>query len=119
MFEIETKNLTKSFGGLLAVNNLNLQIPKGTIFGFLGPNGSGKSTTVKMLTGLLQPTAGAALIAGQSIIESPLPVKQMIGVLPEDLALFDSLTIWEHLLLSGPIYGLSQSETTSRGEQLL
>jgi len=119
MFEIETQNLTKNFGHLVAVNNLNLEIPKGTIFGFLGPNGSGKSTTVKMLTGLLQPTAGEALIGGQSILESPLQVKQLIGVLPEDLALFDSLTIWEHLLLSGPVYGLSQNETSSRGEQLL
>ena len=119
MFEIETQNLTKKFGRLVAVHNLNLEIPKGTIFGFLGPNGSGKSTTVKMLTGLLQPTAGEALIGGTSILDSPLQVKQMIGVLPEDLALFDSLTIWEHLLLSGPIYGLSKSETKSRGEQLL
>ena len=58
MFEIETKNLTKKFGRLVAVNDLNLQISKGTIFGFLGPNGSGKSTTVKMLTGLLTPTSG-------------------------------------------------------------
>jgi ABC-2 type transport system ATP-binding protein len=119
MFEIETQNLTKKFGPLVAVNSLNLEIPKGTIFGFLGPNGSGKSTTVKMLTGLLQPTAGEALIGGKSILDSPLAVKQRIGVLPEDLALFDSLTIWEHLLLGGPIYGLSQSETNSRGEQLL
>ena len=119
MFEIETQNLTKKFDRLVAVNNLNLEIPKGTIFGFLGPNGSGKSTTVKMLTGLLQPTAGEAFIGGTSILNSPLEVKQMIGVLPEDLALFDSLTIWEHLLLSGPIYGLGQSETRSRGEQLL
>jgi ABC-2 type transport system ATP-binding protein len=119
MFEIETENLTKKFGRLVAVNNLNLEIPRGTIFGFLGPNGSGKSTTVKMLTGLLQPTAGQALIGGVSIRTSPLAVKQKIGVLPEDLALFDSLTIWEHLLLSGPIYGLSKSETSSRGEQLL
>lgn len=119
MFEIETHNLTKQFGRLVAVHNLNLKIPKGTIFGFLGPNGSGKSTTVKMLTGLLQPTGGEAFIAGTSILKSPLPVKQMIGVLPEDLALFDSLTIWEHLLLSGPIYGLSKRETANRGEQLL
>ena len=65
MLEIETQNLTKSFGRLAAVQNLNLQIPKGTIFGFLGPNGSGKSTTVKLLTGLLRPTAGEALIGGR------------------------------------------------------
>lgn len=119
MFEIETQNLTKNFGRLLAVQNLNLQIPKGTIFGFLGPNGSGKSTTVKMLTGLLQPTAGDAFIGGTSILSAPLEVKKKIGVLPEDLALFDSLTIWEHLLLCGPVYGLSKNETKHRGEQLL
>jgi ABC-2 type transport system ATP-binding protein len=119
MFEIETKNLTRNFGALVAVNGLNLQIPKGTIFGFLGPNGAGKSTTVKMLTGLLQPSAGEALISGLSILTSPLEVKKKIGVLPEDLALFDSLTIWEHLLMCGPIYGLTRSETESRAMQLL
>lgn len=119
MFEIETKNLTKKFGRLVAVNDLNLQISKGTIFGFLGPNGSGKSTTVKMLTGLLAPTTGDALIAGASILKSPLQVKKRIGVLPEELALFDALTIWEHLMLSGPIYGLSKKETEKRSLELL
>jgi len=119
MFEIETQNLTKSFGPLLAIQNLNLQIPKGTIFGFLGPNGSGKSTTVKVLTGLLRPTAGEAFIGGASILSSSVEVKKKIGVLPEDLALFDSLTIWEHLLMTGPVYGLTGRETKQRGEQLL
>ena len=119
MSEIETYNLSKSFGRLLAVQNLNLQVPKGSIFGFLGPNGSGKSTTVKMLTGLLQPTAGDAVIGGSSILTAPVEVKKKIGVLPEDLALFEVLTIWEHLLLSGPIYGLTKNEITERGEQLL
>ncbi|HSS19804.1 MAG TPA: ABC transporter ATP-binding protein [Pyrinomonadaceae bacterium] len=119
MFEIETKNLTRRFGSLVAVNSLELQIPKGTIFGFLGPNGAGKSTTVKMLTGLLTPTAGEAFISGLSILDSPLEVKKKIGVLPEDLALFDSVTIWEHLLMCGPIYGLTRKDTESRAEQLL
>jgi ABC-2 type transport system ATP-binding protein len=119
MFEIETRNLTKNFGHLVAVDGLNLQVRKGTIFGFLGPNGAGKSTTVKMLTGLLQPTAGEALISGLSILSSPLEVKKNFGVLPEDLALFDSVTIWEHLLMCGPIYGLTRAETESRAMQLL
>jgi len=119
MTEIEMHGLTKRFGDFAAVRNLHLQVPKGTIFGFLGPNGSGKSTTVKMLTGLLQPTAGEAFIAGASILSSPLEVKKKIGVLPEDLALFDSLTIWEHLKMCGPIYGLSHQETEKRAEQLL
>lgn len=119
MFEIETKNLTKKFGRLVAVNDLNLQISKGTIFGFLGPNGSGKSTTVRMLTGLLAPTSGDALISGTSILTSPLEVKKSIGVLPEELALFDALTIWDHLALSGPVYGLSRKETEKRAIELL
>jgi len=84
--------LSKKFGDFVAVHNLNLHVTKGVIFGLLGPNGSGKSTTVKMLTGILKPSAGDALIDGSSIFKSQLEIKQKIGVLPEDLALFDSLT---------------------------
>jgi len=119
MLEIETHNLTKQFGDHVAVRDLELQIPKGTLFGFLGPNGSGKSTTVKMLTGILQPTRGEVLIGGRSITSSALEVKKRIGVLPEDLALFESLTIWEHFLMAGPVYGLARNETERRAEQLL
>ena len=116
---IETTGLSKKFGDFVAVHNLNLHVPQGSIFGLLGPNGSGKSTTVKMLTGILEPSAGDALIDGSSILKSPIEIKQKIGVLPEDLALFDALTIWEHLKLCGPIYGLSRNETNARAEQLL
>src|SRR5262245_42691869 len=116
---IQTIGLTRRFGEFVAVHDLNLQIPKVVIFGLLGPNGSGKSTTVKMLTGILKPTSGDALIDDSSILKSPVEIKQKIGVLPEDLALFDSLTIWEHLKLCGPVYGLSRHETEARGEQLL
>jgi len=116
---IEIRGLTRKFGDFVAVNNLHLQISPGTIFGFLGPNGSGKSTTVKMLTGILKATAGDALIDGSSIQTSALQIKQKIGVLPEDLALFDSLTIWEHLKMCGPIYGLTHRDTETRAEQLL
>ncbi|MEW6736907.1 MAG: ABC transporter ATP-binding protein [Acidobacteriota bacterium] len=98
---------------------MNLQVPKGSIFGFLGPNGSGKSTTVKMLTGLLTPTSGEVFISGLSILDSSLAIKQIIGVLPESQALFESLTIWEHLLISGQVYGLNWQETEKRSEQLL
>ena len=119
MFEIETHNLTRTFGELVAVRDLELQLPKGTLFGFLGPNGSGKSTTVKMLTGILPPTRGEVFIGGRSVIDSPIEVKKRIGVLPEDLALFESLTIWEHLLMVGPVYGLTRTETERRAEELL
>src|SRR5438309_6801791 len=116
---IETRDLTKSFGRLVAVRHLNLQVPKGTIFGFLGPNGSGKSTTVKMLTGLLTPTEGEVFINGISIRADALEIKKSIGVLPENLALFDYLTLWEHLKMVGPIYGLGREETAQRAEQML
>jgi len=116
---IEIRGLTKNFGHLVAVDNLHLQITKGVIFGFLGPNGSGKSTTVKMLTGLLKPDRGDALIGGHSILTSPLEVKKTMGVLPEDLALFDSVTIWEHLIMAGSVYRLPRKETEKRAEQLL
>ena len=116
---IEARNLSKRFGDFVAVQNVNFHVPKGTIFGFLGPNGSGKSTTVKMLTGILRPSAGDALIDGMSILSDAFEIKRKIGVLPEDLALFDALTIWEHLKLCGPLYGLTNAETESRAEQLL
>ena len=116
---IQTVGLTKRFGEFVAVHDLNLQVPKGVIFAFLGPNGSGKSTTVKMLTGILKPSAGDAFVDGASILTSPTEIKQKIGVLPEDLALFDSLTIWEHMMMCGPVYRLSRRETESRAEQLL
>jgi len=116
---LEIRGLTRKFGDFVAVNNLHLQVSQGTIFGFLGPNGAGKSTTVKMLTGILKPSSGDALIDGLSIQSSPIEIKQRIGVLPEDLALFDSLTIWEHLQMCGAIYRLSNRETETRAEQLL
>lgn len=101
------------------MDNLSLDIPAGAICAFLGPNGAGKSTTVKMLTGLLKPTSGEAVVAGFNVGREPLAVKRVIGVLPENLGLFGTLSVEEHLFLSGPIYGLSRAETRSRADQLL
>lgn len=116
---ISCRNLTKRFGDHIAVDSLNLNVAAGSICCFLGPNGAGKSTTVKMLTGLLQPTSGQAFIAGHDVAAEPLVVKRIIGVLPESLGLFGTLTVEEHLHLSGPIYGLSREETHSRTDELL
>jgi ABC-2 type transport system ATP-binding protein len=116
---IEARGLTKRFGDFEAVKNLTLSVPPGTIFGFLGPNGSGKSTTVKMMTGLLQPTAGDASVNGLSITTQSLEAKRVIGVLPEGNALFHSLSIWEHLMLCGSIYGIPKADTEARAKQLL
>lgn len=116
---IRATGLVKRFGNFAAVDGVDLTVEPGSIHGFLGPNGSGKSTTVKMLTGLLIPTAGTVEINGISLAADPVGVKRSIGVLPEDLALFDALTLWEHLALAGPLYGLSGTETAERAGQLL
>jgi ABC-2 type transport system ATP-binding protein len=116
---IEARGLSKTFGRLAAVRDLNLQVPAGTVFGFLGPNGSGKSTTVKLLSGLLAPTSGEVRLAGHTVSVDNVTMRRAVGILPEDNALFHSLTIWEHLELSGPLYGLSRDETRTRASELL
>jgi ABC-2 type transport system ATP-binding protein len=116
---ISCRDLTRRFGDFTAVDHLTLEVAGGAICALLGPNGAGKSTTVKMLTGLLPPSSGQATVAGLDVAKNPLEIKRRIGVLPEDLGLFDDLTVEEHLLLTGRIYGLTSHETTSRTEQLL
>jgi ABC-type multidrug transport system, ATPase component len=111
---ISCRNLTRRFGAFTAVDNLSLEVAAGTICAFLGPNGAGKSTTVKMFTGLLPPTSGEVLVCGLNVAKDPLAVKRRIGVLPEDLGLFDDLTVEEHLLLTGEIYGLSRDRPRTR-----
>ncbi len=116
---ISCHQLTKRFGAVTAVNSLSLEVSKGSICAFLGPNGAGKSTTVKMLSGLLTPTSGRASVCGLDVAAHPVEVKRRIGVLPENLGLFDDLTIQEHLFLTAEIYGLAKQEARSRIEQLL
>lgn len=115
---IACRNLTKTFGAFSAVDNVSFEIPGG-ICALLGPNGAGKSTLMGMLTGLILPTAGDALVAGLDARRQPLEVKQIAGIVPEHLGLFDSLTVEEHLALCGPIYGLTAEETSIRADQLL
>jgi len=113
------KDLTCRYGEFLAVDRLNLEVPSGTICAFLGPNGAGKSTTVKMLTGLVAPTSGTATVADLDVVRDSLRLKKRIGVLPENLGLFDDLTVQEHLDLTGAVYGLTKEETRDRSTQLL
>lgn len=116
---ISCHQLTKRFGPATAVDSLSFDVAKGAICAFLGPNGAGKSTTVKILCGLLAPTSGCAAVCGFDVTKDPLAVKQHIGVLPENLGLFDDLTIEEHLLLTADIYGLERQEARGRIDQLL
>ena len=116
---ISCNGLTRRFGDFTAVDSISFEVAKGTICAVLGPNGAGKSTTVSMLTGLLALTSGRATVCGVDVSEDPVGVKRRIGVLPEDLALFDDLTVQEHLELTGDIYGLDSATTRERMERLL
>jgi ABC-2 type transport system ATP-binding protein len=116
---ISCSNLSRRFGDFLAVDDVGFEVPSGGICALLGPNGAGKSTLMKMLTGLLPPTSGQAFVAGHDVSKESLAIKHVSGILPESLGLFDALTIDEHLLLSGPIYGLTPAETRHRADQLL
>jgi ABC-2 type transport system ATP-binding protein len=116
---IACRNLTRRFVDFVAVNRITLDVAKGAVCVFLGPNGAGKSTTLKMLTGLLAPTSGSITVCGLDVTANPLELKRRIGVLPEDLGLFDDLTVDEHLLLTGAVYGVSKRETRARANQLL
>jgi ABC-2 type transport system ATP-binding protein len=116
---IQTEDLTRRFGELTAVDCLNLTVPQGVIFGFLGPNGAGKSTTINMLTSLLPPTAGTATVGGFDICSQPLEVKRRIGVMPEELSLYQRLTAGEQIELVGRLYGLTRAEIQRRIPPLL
>jgi len=116
---ISCRDLSCRYGNFIAVDRLNLQVDAGSICAFLGPNGAGKSTTLKMLTGLLAPSSGSASVAGLDVVRDALAIKKRIGVLPENLGLFDDLTVEEHLDLTGAVYGLSRADTRSRSGQLL
>jgi ABC-2 type transport system ATP-binding protein len=116
---IVTEKLTRRFGALTAVDNIDLQVTAGQFFGFLGPNGAGKSTTIKMLTGLLTPTSGRMQLLGIDFASHPVEVKRQIGVVPEGMGLFERLTGAEYLQFVGPMYGLDRATTRQRSEELL
>ena len=116
---IATENLTRRFGDLVAVQDVNLRVAPGQFFGFLGPNGAGKSTTIKILTGLLAPTSGRIEILGLDFAQKMVEVKRQIGVVPEGLALFGRLTGAEYLTFVGRMYGLDRETTASRTSELL
>ena len=116
---IQTEGLVKRFGDFTAVGGLDLVVPAGVIFGFLGPNGAGKTTTLKMLTGLLRPTAGTVRVAGFDVMAQPLEVKARIGVVPETLALYERLSALEYLELVGRLHGLDATTIQTRRRDLL
>jgi len=116
---IQTRGLTRRFGELTAVDDVTFSVAQGQFFGFLGPNGAGKSTTIKMLTGLLEPSAGAIEILGQPFAAGSLDLKRQIGVVPEGMALFGRLTAPEYLRFVGRMYGLDRETANQRTDELL
>jgi len=116
---IRTQRLTRRFGNLTAVDGVDLQVAAGQFFGFLGPNGAGKSTTIKMLTGLLAPTAGSMDLLGLDFATHPVEVKRQIGVVPEGMGLLERLTGSEYLQFVGRMYGLDRRMTQQRANELL
>jgi ABC-2 type transport system ATP-binding protein len=116
---IQTHGLTRRFGELTAVDDVTFSVAQGQFFGFLGPNGAGKSTTIKMLTGLLEPSAGSIEILGQRFSAASLDLKRQIGVVPEGMALLGRLTAPEYLRFVGRMYGLDRETTNRRTDELL
>ena len=117
---IDTQNLTRTFGNLTAVDNLNLQIEKGEVFGFLSPNGAGKTTTIRMLACLIAPTKGDATVAGYDIKKDPLKVRQSVGILTENPSLYERLTAYENMDFFAQAYGITDAtERQSRIQELL
>ena len=117
---IETKNLTKIYNNnFTAVNSLNLEIPSKTIFGMLGPNGAGKTTTIKMLTCLIQPTSGQAVVGGYDVQKNPDEVRKLLGMVPQQVSLYKDLTVMENSQLCADYYGVPVEERDSRIEDLM
>jgi ABC-2 type transport system ATP-binding protein len=116
---IETRDLVKKFGKFTAVNGLSLEVPAGSIYGFVGPNGAGKTTTMRILTTLTRPTSGEAFVAGRSVIVEPRAVRRAIGYMPDEFGVYDDMRVWEYLDFFAACYDIPESERKRLIEDLL
>ncbi|MBK8031504.1 MAG: ABC transporter ATP-binding protein [Chloroflexi bacterium] len=116
---IQTKNLVKKFGKFTAVNGLSLEVPAGSIYGFVGPNGAGKTTTMRMLTTLTRPTSGEAWVNGHSVLEEPRAVRKSIGYMPDEFGVYDDMRVWEYLDFFAACYDIPESERKRLIDDLL
>ncbi len=119
MNAIETSHLTRTFGGLVAVDDLTLAIPEGSVFGFLGPNGAGKTTTVRMLSALIATSRGSATVAGYVLGKQNEAIRQTIGILTETPGLYDRLSAWQNLVFFAELYDLPAQRAASQVEHYL
>ncbi len=115
---LKVKNLYKSFGDVKAVEGISFEVKKGQIFGLLGPNGAGKSTTISIVSTLLRPDEGDVLFEGKSILEDSVPIRKKLGIVPQDIALYPTLTGYENLSFWGSVYGLKGAELKKRIEEV-
>ncbi|OKP79944.1 antibiotic ABC transporter ATP-binding protein [Paenibacillus helianthi] len=116
---LELTNLTKKYNDVTVVNNISLHVKRGEIFGLLGPNGAGKSTTVSMISTVLAPTSGSITIDNKSLREKPIDIKKIMGIVPQDLALYQALSAKENLEFFGSLYGLSGKRLRTRTNEVL
>jgi ABC-2 type transport system ATP-binding protein len=118
-FSVLARGLRKSFGSAVAVSNVSLAVPRGSVYGLVGPNGAGKTTTIKMLIGLVRPDGGDVFIGGVPTWPDPIEVKRKLGVVPDGLALFERLTGFEHIQYAGLLRGLADAEASQRATEAL
>ncbi|WP_438421115.1 ABC transporter ATP-binding protein [Bacillus siamensis] len=116
---LELTDLTKKYGDFTAVNHISLHVEKGEIFGLLGPNGAGKSTTVSMISTVLSPTDGTICINGMSLQKQPAAIKKVMGIVPQEIALYQALSAKDNLAFFGSLYGLSGKELDKRVDEVL
>lgn len=116
---LEIQNLTKKYGKFLALDNLNLHIDKGEIFGFVGPNGAGKTTTMRIACGLLKATSGTVLVDGVNAITNPDDIKRKVGYVPDFFGVYDNLKVMEYMEFYGSMYGMSKEDVDEIAEGLL
>ena len=116
---IETKDLIKRYGKFQAVNGVSLEVPAGSIYGFVGPNGAGKTTTMRMLTTLTRPTSGEARVAGHSVVQEPRAVRRAIGYMPDEFGVYDDMRVWEYLDFFAACYDIPEGNRKKLIEDLL
>ena len=116
---IETRNLTKRYGNLIAVNNINLKLEEGDVFGFIGPNGSGKTTTMRMMATLLNPDHGEAYICGKSIYTNQEDIRRLVGFMPDFFGVYDDMTVIEYLEFFAAAYRINGPTRRKRCDEML
>ncbi len=116
---IQTDHLTKRYGALTAVHDLSLNVYEGEVFGLLGPNGAGKTTSINMICGLLRPDSGRVLVRGDTITNGDSSIRTRVGVCPQHIVLWNTLTCLEQMQFIGEMYGIERAQARRRSEQLL